>query len=106
MIKPTADMGLDELEAIGMVPGVPSLGPLGSVDGEPVYEHPQAVLRDDPLVADVWGRWALGCSEELPHDAWDGGSWSAWTVDAWRELRAAHAAKLDERMKRGVGGDG
>lgn len=101
MIDPSG-LDVEELRDVGWLPGVPSPLPLGLADGCEIWEHPEAMLRDQPEIAEMVDRFVLlGPEAHLPHDIDE--LWSAWELEAWLTMRAAYGREQTKRFERSRG---
>tara|TARA_Y100000310_G_scaffold235720_1_gene238880 strand:+ start:706 stop:1038 length:333 start_codon:yes stop_codon:yes gene_type:complete len=96
LIDPTT-LEPHEHEAVGYAPGLPSPHPLGIADELEITVHPFAVMRDDEAIAVMVDRWQAYGPEHLPAEWYEDG-WSAWEVEAWQAMRAAHGREEKRRL--------
>ena len=96
MIDPSG-LAADELALIGWYPGTESDQPLGVADGIEIMRHPQAVYRDEEDVAQMIDRWTA-YGPDMPPSAYEH-EWSAWEVEAWLIMRAAHNRAEKAKME-------
>lgn len=93
----TAGMSTEDLRSVGWFPGEEADAVMGTVDGIEVTRHPHAILRDDEDVASMVDLWLSCGGDALPVEAFE--KMSAWEVDAWATMRAAHNREEKRRVK-------